>query len=33
MEALLASFNMKLRLDESRSMKGIVLTDYDFKRV
>jgi hypothetical protein len=32
MEALLASFNMKLRLDESRSMKGTVLTDY-FKRV
>jgi len=32
MEALLASFNMKLHLDESRSMKGIVLTDY-FKRV
>ncbi|KAF8219085.1 hypothetical protein L208DRAFT_1555854, partial [Tricholoma matsutake] len=28
MEALLASFNMKLCLNESRSMKGTVLTDY-----
>ena len=28
MEALLASFNMKLRLDESRSLKSTVLTDY-----
>ena len=32
MEALFASFNMKLRLDKSRSMKGTVLTDH-FKRV
>jgi hypothetical protein len=32
MEALLASFNMKLRLDKRRSMKNTVSTDY-FKRV
>ncbi|KAF8225641.1 hypothetical protein L208DRAFT_1408192 [Tricholoma matsutake] len=31
LEALLVSFSMKLHLDESRSMKGTVLTDY-FKR-
>lgn len=32
MEALLGSFNMKLRFDESKSLKGTVLTDF-FQRV
>ncbi|KIM36342.1 hypothetical protein M413DRAFT_78330 [Hebeloma cylindrosporum] len=31
MESLLASFNMKIRLDESRAMKHTVLTDF-FRR-